>query len=86
VASQNPNLEQAPVPEGTGTINVTSDRDGAEIFVDDKFFGDAPATLRLPVGTHSIILEFPGRADWRRTLEVLKGNKATFKALLESAQ
>jgi serine protease Do len=72
-------------PEGTGTISITSDPDGAEIFVDDKFFGDAPATLKLPVGTHSVVLKIPGRADWRRTLEVLKGNKTTLKALLDPA-
>ena len=84
VATQTP-AEQAPVPEGTGTVNVLSDPDGAEIFVDDKFFGDAPATLRLPAGTHSIVLKIPGRADWRRTLEVLKGNKTTLKAIFEPA-
>jgi serine protease Do len=72
-------------PEGSGTVSITSDPDGAEIFVDDKFFGDAPATLKLPAGTHSIVLKIPGRADWRRTLEVLKGNRATLKAVLDPA-
>lgn len=76
---------QPPQPEGTGTIVIASDPDGAEIFVDDKFFGDAPATIKLPAGTHSIVLKIPGRADWRRTLEVLKGNKTTLKAFLEPA-
>jgi S1-C subfamily serine protease len=79
------NAQQPPAPEGTGTISITSDPDGAEIFVDDKFFGNAPATLRLPVGTHSINLKIPGRADWRRTLEVLKGNKASLKATFDPA-
>jgi len=76
---------QAAFPEGTGTISVTSDPDGAEIFVDDKFFGNAPATLRLPVGTHSVVLKFTGHADWTRILEVLKGNKTTLKAALAPA-
>ena len=76
---------QTPVPEGTGTVSITSDPDGAEIFVDGKFFGDAPATLRLPVGTHSIVLKIPGHADWHRTLEVLKGNKTTLKAVFDAA-
>jgi serine protease Do len=71
--------------EGTGTVSITSDPDGAEIFVDDKFFGDAPATLKLSAGTHIIVLKTPGRADWRRTLEVLKGNKTTLKAILDQA-
>ncbi len=73
----------APLPDGTGTIAITSDPDGAEIFVDDKFFGDAPAMLRLPVGPHSIVLKFPGRTDWSRTLEVLKGSKVSLKASLQ---
>jgi PEGA domain-containing protein len=76
---------QMRVPEGTGTVSITSDPEGAEIFVDDKFFGEAPATLRLPVGTHSIVLKIPGHADWHRTLEVLKGNKTTLKAVLDAA-
>ena len=76
---------QIPAPEGNGTVSISSDPDGAEIFVDDKFFGDAPATLKLPVGTHSVVLKIPGRPDWRRTLEVLKGNKTTLKAILDPA-
>ena len=76
---------QPAAPEGAGTVSISSDPDGAEIFVDDKFFGDAPATLKLPVGTHSVVLKIPGRADWRRTLEVLKGNKTTLKAILDAA-
>src|SRR5262249_8268483 len=77
---------QTPQPEGTGTVTLYSDPDGAEIFVDEKFFGDAPATLKLSVGTHTILLKSRGRADWRRTLELLKGNKTTLKALLDPAR
>ncbi|HLK05378.1 MAG TPA: trypsin-like peptidase domain-containing protein, partial [Candidatus Acidoferrum sp.] len=88
VSSQNSPAAAAsvepPQPEGTGTISITSDPDGAEIFVDEKFFGNAPATLKLPVGTHSIDLKIPGRPDWRRTLEVLKGNKVSLKATFDS--
>jgi len=70
-------------PEGTGTVVITSEPDGAEIFVDEKFHGNAPATLRLPAGSHVIVLKFPGHADWRRTLEVLKSSKTSLKAALE---
>jgi len=76
---------QIPAPEGNGTVSITSDPDSAEIFVDDKFFGNAPATLKLSVGSHAIVLKIPGRPDWRRTLEVLKGNKTTLKAVLDPA-
>jgi S1-C subfamily serine protease len=71
------------VPDAVGTVTVSSDPDGAEIFVDDKFLGNAPATLKLPAGSHAILLKFPGHTDWHRTLEVLKSSKASLKAALE---
>jgi serine protease Do len=72
-------------PDGVGTVTVSSEPDGAEIFVDDKFHGNTPATLKLPAGSHVIVLKFPRRADWRRTLEVLKSSKVSLKAALEPA-
>jgi len=74
-----------PVPDGVGTILVSSVPDGAEIFVDEKFHGNTPATLKLPTGSHAIVLRFPGRADWKRTLEVLKSSKVTLRATLDRA-
>jgi hypothetical protein len=71
------------VPDAVGTVTISSDPDGAEIFVDDKFLGNAPATLKLPAGSHAILLKFPDHADGRRTLEVLKSSKASLKAALE---
>ena len=78
------------VAEAVGTVSVSSQPDGAEIFVDDKFLGNAPAMLKLPAGPHIILLKFPGHADWRhdwrRTLEVLKSSKTSPKAALEPAR
>ncbi|HET9994230.1 MAG TPA: trypsin-like peptidase domain-containing protein [Candidatus Acidoferrum sp.] len=74
-----------PAPEGVGTVTISSDPDGAEIFVDDKFHGNTPATLKIPAGSHAVVLKFPGHADWRRTLEVLKSSKTSLKAALEPA-
>ena len=71
------------ITDAVGTVSVSSGPDGAEIFVDDKFLGNAPATLKLPAGPHSILLKFPGHADWRRTLEVLKSSKTSLKAALD---
>jgi serine protease Do len=36
-------------PEGTGALKISSDPDGAEVYVDGKFVGNAPATLKLPL-------------------------------------
>jgi S1-C subfamily serine protease len=80
-----PNAPASVVPEGVGTVTITSDPDSAEIFVDDKFLGNAPATLKLSPGSHAIVLKFPNHADWRRTLEVLKSSKTSLKAALEPA-
>src|SRR5215472_4412610 len=75
----------APLVEGVGTVYIISEPDGAEIFVDDKFHGNTPATLKLPSGSHAIVLKFPGRTDWKRTLEVPKSSKLTLRASLGPA-
>ena len=71
------------ISDPIGTVSVSSEPDGAEIFVDDKFLGNAPAMLKLTAGPHNILLKFPGHADWRRTLEVLKSSKTSLKAALD---
>jgi serine protease Do len=80
-ASSNASLSAA--PEAVGTVSISSEPDGAEIFIDDKFHGNTPATLKLPAGSHAVVLKFPGHAAWRRTLEVLKSSKASLKATLD---
>jgi S1-C subfamily serine protease len=72
----------AEVAAGVGTVSISSDPDGAEIYVDGKFFGNAPATLKLPSGSHEVVLKISGRMEWKRTLEILKGNKTTLDAKL----
>jgi serine protease Do len=71
------------IVDAVGTVSVSSEPDGAEIFVDDKFMGNAPAALKLPAGPHSILLKLPGHADWHRTLEILKSSKTSLKAALD---
>ena len=77
------NTSSTAPPEGVGTVAISSEPDSAEIFVDDKFYGNTPATLKLPAGSHAILLKFPGHADWHRTLEVLKSSKLSLKAVLD---
>ena len=71
------------ISDVVGIVSVSSEPDGAEIFVDDKFLGNAPAMLKLTAGPHNILLKFPGHADWRRTLEILKSSKTSLKAILD---
>ena len=79
-----PNAVLSLAPEAFGAVSISSDPDGAEIFIDEKFHGNTPATLRLPTGTHAVLLKFPGHADWRRNLEILKSSKTSLKATLDS--
>jgi hypothetical protein len=56
--------------------------DGAEVYVDGKFVGDAPETLKLSVGPHSIVLKAEGRKDWERSIEILKDSQLNLKGQL----
>jgi len=49
---------------GFGVTEITSDPDGAEIFLDDKFVGTASATLQLTEGAHTLRLKSPHHKDW----------------------
>jgi S1-C subfamily serine protease len=73
-----------PSSEGFGTLTITSDPDAAEIYVDGKFHGNTPATLRLPAGSHTVLLKSPGLPDYSRTLDVLKSSKLTLKAVFQT--
>jgi len=73
-----------PSPEGSGQITITSEPDAAEIFVDGKFVGNTPATLKLPAGPHLFLLKSPSRPNYSRAVEVPKSSKLTLKALFDS--
>lgn len=69
---------------GFGTIAVTSDPDGAEIYVDEKFVGNSPARLKLPAGTHAIVLRCSACVEWKREVEVMKDSQVNLKGVLRS--
>jgi hypothetical protein len=66
-----------------GITEVTSDPDGAEIHLDDKFVGASPATLRIPEGLHNLVLKSAQHADWTRSLNILRDGTVTVKASLK---
>jgi hypothetical protein len=74
----------ATTADGFGQVNITSEPDAAEIFVDGKFLGNTPATLKMTVGSHVIVVKATGFADYSRTLEVPKSSKLTVKAALKA--
>lgn len=71
------------VRQGFGTVAITSDPDGAEIYVDGKFVGNTFAKLKLSAGPHTIILKSRDYAEWKRSLEVLKDSQVSLKADLD---
>jgi len=83
-----------PIPQQTAslprddlaTVTVKSTPDGAEITVDGKFSGSAPATLRLPAGDHTIRIGSKGFHNWERTIAVTNGGTTTINATLEPEQ
>jgi len=72
-------------PSGFGTLTITSDPDDAELYVDGKFHGNAPATLKLTAGSHSIVLKFPDLSDYTRTLDVPASSKLSLKVVFQTA-
>ena len=60
----------APAAPGEGTASITSDPDGAEIFVDSVGRGHAPALLKLKPGKHKIQLVADGYKDWVGEIDV----------------
>src|SRR5262249_25679919 len=69
-----------------GAIALQSNPDGADIYVDGQFVGDAPATLKLPAGQHTIKVSFAGYKDWSRDLSVQANSDAHLTANLEKTQ
>ena len=68
------------VTDGSGGVTITSDPDAAEIYIDGKFLGNTPATLKLSAGQHTVVLKSKGFADYSRTLEMLRSSKLNLKA------
>ena len=66
-----------------GKIMVTSVPEGAEVFVDDDLVGNAPATLRLPSGKHTVKVSQQGFKPWTKQVAVFGGSETNLKASLE---
>jgi PEGA domain len=69
-------------PLGSGIAEVTSDPNGAEIYLDNKFIGTTPSTLHISEGTHTLALKSARHTDWTRSINILKDSTVTVKAML----
>jgi hypothetical protein len=66
-----------------GKIMLTSVPEGAEVYVDDDLVGNAPATLRLPSGKHTVKVSQQGYKTWTKQVTVFAGSETNLKAPLE---
>jgi hypothetical protein len=57
--------------------------DGAEVYVDDNFVGNTPATLKIPLGKHKVKVSEKGYANWEKDISVFAGSDVNMKATLE---
>jgi len=65
-------------------VEIRSTPDGADITIDDKFMGDAPASIKLPAGDHKIKIEKSGFKPWEKTLTVSSGGALSVNATLNA--
>ncbi|WP_457628670.1 PEGA domain-containing protein [Oceanithermus sp.] len=70
-----------PVPR-TGTLEVTSDPSGAEVYVDGVYRGRTHLVLDLDAGTHDVEVRLPGYASYRVRVSVEAGRTAHVHARL----
>ncbi len=63
-------------------VTITSEPEGAEIYVDGGLAGSTPSTLSLPAGACTIKVKQAGFQDWQRDLRVLAGSEVSLRATL----
>lgn len=74
---------QASSIKNTAAVNFKVNTDGAEIWIEDKFVGNAPATIRLPEGEYPVVVQKPGFQPWKRTIAVTAGSLMNLTIALE---
>jgi hypothetical protein len=65
-------------------VSVRSEPAGADIFLDGKFVGNAPANLQLAAGTYNLSMKLQGYEPWQRELSVIPGSETGVQAKLEA--
>ena len=82
-AKSGPNDALAPNGSAPGSIQVQSNPDSAEVYVDGSLIGDTPATLKLNPGQHAIRVVLTGYKEWSRELSIQAGSEAHLTANLQ---
>ncbi len=69
----------------TGTVSVTSDPSGAEVYADGSLLGTTPGTFKLAAGQHYLRVFLKGYQNWSRQIAVEVGSEAHLPITLEKA-
>jgi len=67
---------------GKGSVTVNSAPDGADVYVDDNFVGNAPAVLKLSPGKHTVKVSQDGYKAWSKDISVFADSEVNLKAAL----
>ena len=73
----------APAEGATGAVKVTSQPEGADIWVDSALVGNAPAQLKLAPGKHRILVLKEGYRNWEKEITVMAGSELTINTSLK---
>jgi hypothetical protein len=66
---------QVPVSMGS-TLQVQSQPNGAQVYVNGKSIGKTPLTWELPLGKHEVRLALPDYYGWESQIELTESNQA----------
>jgi hypothetical protein len=84
-AAESPAKPAASKTAAIGTVSLITAPEGAEVYADGQFYGNAPATLKLTPGKHAITVKMAGFKDWSREISADSGSEAHLTANLEKA-
>ncbi|MFV9676140.1 MAG: PEGA domain-containing protein [Methanosarcinales archaeon] len=67
----------------TGTISVSSEPSGANVYLDNAYKGVTPVTIPdVPTGAHTVELKLDGYSDWTTNVEVTSGSSQPVSAVM----
>ena len=65
---------------GSGSLSVSSNPEGASVYVDGSYSGTTPTQLSLDAGTHSILITLPGYNNYSTSVTITGGQTQSVQA------
>ena len=65
---------------GTGALSVTSNPEGASVYVDGSYSGQTPIQLSLSTGVHSVVITYPGYNNYSTSVAISGGEGQSIHA------